>query len=235
MREAINDFLFGTVKKNAEREYLNYDHEEGTREKSLGDRLGDWVTGRGTAIDEKVKDIHKANLKEEYGESIKLINENTPHTADITIDENTNPKVLAQQVKIGEAQATAYKNAKTFAVKKGIDIPEGMNDPDKIISYVTNKAEEKAEEKINTKYERDKAENDRIYQRNLAETKRQEARQDLQRLENQQMQLKRDADSKDLQIMQMMRQDKRSAKERKDRMFMQLMAGLQTLGQGFTI
>ena len=224
MREAINDFLFGTVKKNAEREYLNYDPEEGTREKSIGDRFGDWVTGRGTAIDEKVKDIHKANLKEEYGESIKLINENTPHTADITIDENTNPKVLAEQVKIGEAKATAYKNAKTLAVTNNISIPEGMTDPDAITQHVVKKTTERAEGKL--KDERT---------RNEKEIRRLEARQDLQRLENQKMQLKRDADSKDLQIMQMMRQDKRSAKERKDRMFMQLMAGLQTLGQGFTI
>ena len=235
MLEAINDFLFGTVKKNAERELANYDFEEGTREKSVGDRLGDFFTGRGSAIDEKVKELHKTKLKSKYGEAIELINQNTPHTPDIKIDENTNPDVLNQQIEIGKVKAREYKDAKTFAVTKGIDIPEGMNDPDSIISYVTTKAEEKAEGKIDTKYQRDRAESERIYARDLAETKRQEARQDLQRLENQKMQLKRDADSKDLQIMQMMREDKRSAKERKDRMFMQLMAGLQTLGQGFTI
>lgn len=224
MREAINDFLFGTVKKNAQREYANYDPEEGTREKSLGDRLGDFFTGRGAAIDEKVKAIHKANLNDKYGETIKLINQNTPHTKDITIDENTNPKVLAEQVRIGEAKATAYKNAKTLAVTNNVTIPEGMTDPDAITQHVVKTTRERSEEKLET---------ERL--RNLNETKRQEGRADLIRLENQQMQLKRDADSKDLQIMQMMREDKRSARDRKDRMFMQLMAGLQNLGQAFTI
>ena len=38
-----------------------------------------------------------------------------------------------------------------------------------------------------------------------------------------------------LQIMQLQQADKLKAQERKDRMFMTLMAGLQNLGQGFTI
>ena len=39
----------------------------------------------------------------------------------------------------------------------------------------------------------------------------------------------------ELQIMQLQQADKLKAQERKDRMFMTLMAGLQNLGQGFTI
>ena len=35
------DFLLGSVKENAEREYANYDFETGKRKKDLGDILGD--------------------------------------------------------------------------------------------------------------------------------------------------------------------------------------------------
>ena len=49
------DFLLGSVKENAKREYANYDCETGTRKKDFGDILGDLFTGRGAAIDEAVR------------------------------------------------------------------------------------------------------------------------------------------------------------------------------------
>lgn len=220
------NFLIGDVRENATRELDdgNYDFVTGKRKRDLGDIIGDTLTGRGAAMDKAVQDLHVERLKREYGTAIDEINANTPSTPAIKIDEKTDPRILEQQIKVGTAKAKAYKNAKTLAVSNGVSIPEGMTDPDAITKHVFDETTKRADEKLET---------ERL--RNLNETKRQEGRADLIRLENQQMQLKRDADSKDLQIMQMMREDKRSARDRKDRMFMQLMAGLQNLGQAFTI
>ena len=220
------DFLIGDVRENATRELNdgNYDFVTGKRKRSLGDIIGETLTGRRAATDKAVQDLYVERLERDYGTAIDEINANTPSTPAIKIDKKTDPTILKQQIQVGTAKAKAFKDAQTLAVANGVSIPEGMTDPNAITKYVFDETTKRADLKLETERKR-----------NLKETKRQEGRQDLQRLENQQMQLKRDADSKDLQIMQMMREDRRSARDKKDRMFMQLMAGLQTLGQGFTI
>lgn len=58
------DLLFGSVDKNAERELANYKPGRG-REKDIGDHLGDFITGRGNAIDRAVEDQYVEALKRE--------------------------------------------------------------------------------------------------------------------------------------------------------------------------
>ena len=70
---SLNDLLFGSVTSNAERELANYNPRTETREKELGDRLGDFFTGRGGAIDQEVKDLYISNLTNKFGTKISRL------------------------------------------------------------------------------------------------------------------------------------------------------------------
>lgn len=95
------DFFLGTVEENAKRELANYDPRTGTRKKDPGDRFGDWITGRGAAIDKAVKAKYVDKLDTLYGSNVRrikseLANDLTPEQIQrLNLTENTNAKKLA--------------------------------------------------------------------------------------------------------------------------------------------
>ena len=63
------NFLIGSVEENAKRELGSYDPVEG-RKRDLGDIIGDALTGRKKAIDDRVKELHIEKLKNAYGSKL---------------------------------------------------------------------------------------------------------------------------------------------------------------------
>ena len=117
----------------------------------------------------------------------------------------------------------ATKDARSFvAAQTGIDRGQFLatTDPGEIkalgAQYVKDEADIKTE-KANTKEENRHDERMRLLYQDRADNRAAQNRQ------------------YELQIMQLQQADRLKAQERKDRMFMTLMAGLQNLGQGFTI
>ena len=88
------DFLFGTVKENARRELESYTPGEG-RKKDLGDHIGDFLTGRGAAIDRAVEDAHVERLNRAYGTTLGELN-SQPNVSIGPITKDTDQLVLKQ-------------------------------------------------------------------------------------------------------------------------------------------
>ena len=163
------DLLLGSVKKNAERELLNYDPTDGTREKSFGDVIGDALTGRGAAIDKEVKRQYVQQLNDKFAGDITRLKGALPtleaqELANLTINENTNRKTLQQAIDRLNVRADDRKVAAQTAYGLGYGSEIKGKSEEEIYSFL------KAEKEKKEKEER---------QRLKTETTRLEGRQDL--------------------------------------------------------
>jgi hypothetical protein len=225
----LGDLFFGTVDENAEREYANYKPGKG-RKKDLGDRLGDSLTGRGSAIDRAVEQLHIDKLKSLHSTQLQQYR-NIPGLDVPTITKDTDAKLLQQQVDLLAGKARDYKDAQLYAAKNNVTLdPTKFTDPIAMIAEVNNQVEQKGDTKKTE--EENKVTSERRYQE-LREDKRDE-RSRLDRLQLQQQNNEYRRDSLNLEYARMARQDRQTAQDRKDKAIMMLVQGLGNLGIGFT-
>ena len=228
------DFLFGSVKENAEREYDNYDFESGTRKKDLGDHIGDFLTGRGAAIDKAVKDEHIRRLNQDYGVAADEVRTYLGGGAKLPeIHENTDPLRLKQEIRRAAPKVQEVKDAKAFAAQNGILLqPSQYNgDAAAMLSDANTQIEQKAESKrLKLKGEQEK------------ETLRKEGRADrllLMQMNNAAEDRRADRElRRDQQAYQNRVLDLKEARlDRKDRQaaIQSMMAGLAQLGASIAI
>ena len=246
------DFLFGTVEENAEREYSTYKPGKG-RKKDLGDHIGDFLTGRGAAIDRAVEQEHVNRLKKAYGTTVGELNAQ-PNVNIGPLTKDTDSTVLEQQIAVAKPKAQAYKDMKLDAARNNVII-----DPTKITDAATGYAHINAEVKAEKERERlklkreaeEKLASDRIYTEGLAERQnaRADAREDrmllredrkderarLDRLEERKMNMELRGDEMKFKYAQLAQQDKMARQDKKDRAMMALIQGLGNLGAAFTI
>ena len=228
------DFLLGSVKENAKREYANYDFETGTRKKDLGDHLGDFLTGRGSAIDEAVRNEHVRRLKSEYGVARDEATTYLGSGAKIPqITEYTDPDKLKQEILRAAPKVQAVKDAQTFAAQNGIILDPAAYNGD--AAAMTAAANTQIEEKAETKRQQLKGEQD-------AETRRLEGRSDdrlAMQMELSRLDRKDDREARrDERAYQNRKLDMQEARlDRKDRQaaIQQMMAGLAQLGASIAI
>jgi hypothetical protein len=228
------DFLFGSVRENAEREYDNYDFESGTRKKDLGDHIGDFLTGRGAAIDEAVKKEHIRRLEQDYGVAADEVRTYLGGGAKLpNIDANTDPLRLKQEIQRAAPKVQEVKDAKAFAAQNGILLQPSQYNGD--AAAMLSDANTQIEGKAETKRLKLKGEND-------AENLRKEGRADnllmMQMLQNnrqsdrqfQLQQAQQDYQNRALDL-------KESRLDRKDRQaaIQAMMAGLSQLGASIAI
>ena len=228
------DFLFGSVKENAEREYDNYDFESGKRKKDVGDHIGDFLTGRGAAIDEAVKKEHVRRLEQDYGVAADEVRTYLGGGAKLpNIDANTDPLRLKQEIQRAAPKVQEVKDAKAFAAQNGILLqPSQYNgDAAAMLSDANTQIDDKAETKrLKLKGERDQ------------ETRRVEGRADrllLMQMNNAAEDRRADRElRRDQQTYQNRVLDLKEARlDRKDRQaaIQQMMAGLSQLGASIAI
>jgi len=235
------DFLFGTVEENAERELANYRAGKG-RKKDLGDKIGDALTGRGAAIDRAVEDQYVDNLQTSYGTEIGELN-NIPGATPITIDKDTDGRVLRQQIDVAKPKAQAYKNAMQQAALNDVVIDTSkINTPEAIIQkVVAGKKEQKlAEEKRlrgiqQTETQRQEGRQDTLLQNTNLREDRRDARDALLRSQEKSDALELRRDNMNLEYARMARQDRNDMRDRKDKNIMMLMQGLAGIATGFTV
>lgn len=228
------DFLLGSVKENAVREYDNYNFEDGSRKKDIGDHIGDFLTGRGAAIDEAVKQEHIKRLEQDYGVASDEVRTYLGGGTKLpNIDENTDPLRLKQEIQRAAPKVQEVKDAKAFAAQNGILLqPSQYNgDAAAMLSDANTQIEGKAETKrLKLKGERDR------------ETQRVEGRSDkLLAMQFANSAADRQADReyrRDQQAYQNRKLDMQEARlDRKDRQaaIQSMMAGLAQLGASIAI
>ena len=228
------DFLLGSVKENAEREYANYDFETGKRKRDLGDILGDALTGRGAAIDEAVRKEHTRRLESDYGVARDEASTYLGSSIKVPeITENTDPDKLKQELLRAAPKVQAIKDAQTFAATNGIILnPSEYNgDATAMTAAANTKITEKAEaERLKLKGEQEE------------ETRRLEGRSDDRlalQLELNRLDRKDDREARrdqtalanrrlDIQEARGMRRDRQAA-------IQQMMAGLAQMGASIAI
>lgn len=257
------DLFFGSVEDNAEREYATYKPGKG-RKKDLGDHLGDFLTGRGDAIDRAVEEQHVERLQRTYGTTLAELNAQ-PNVSISPLTKDTDSKVLDQQIAIAGKKAQAYKDMKTQAAGHGIIIdPSKITDADSGYAYIKNeidreKTEKEEKEKRDKKSDlrenreylegiRDKdnkrADNlleranlraDKKEERQILREDRKDERARLDRLETQKMNMQLRGDEMKFKYASLAQQDRQSRQDKKDRAMMTLIQGLGNLGAAFTV
>ena len=215
-----------TPEQVAERELQDYNVKKGARDVTFGDQIGDGImsllTGKDYAkeVAQKTKDLYVDGLKDRAGARFD-------RTRDVAGYENLTDGQLSTMTdnKLGAAleDRAATKAARSLAAATtGLDRGQFLAATDAgeikalAAKYVKDEADEKTK-KANTKEENRYDERMRLLYQDRADNRAAQNRQ------------------YELQIMQLQQADRLKAQERKDRMFMTLMAGLQNLGQGFTI
>ena len=257
------DLLFGSVEKNAEREYANYKPGKG-REKDLGDHIGDFLTGRGAAIDRAVEEEHVNRLKKAYGTTLAELN-SQPNVNISPLTKDTDSTVLEQQIAVAKPKAQAYKDMKTQAAAAGVIIdPSKITDADSGYAYIKKTVDaEEEQERLRLKKEGEqKLASDRAYQegltaqanaradgllreanlradkkeeRMLLREDRKDARARLERLEERKMNMELRGDEMKFKYAQLAQQDRMARQDKKDRAMMALIQGLGNLGAAFTV
>ena len=217
-----------TPEQVAKRELEDYDVDKGGRDVTFGDQVGDSIMSLLTGKDYAKEVAEKT--RQEYVKQIKRNNNaeaRLNRTKDVVGYDNLTDGQLesmtATQLNNALQDRERTKAARSLAAAKtgiGRDQFLTTTDPGEIealaAQYVKEEADKKTE-KANTKEENRYDERMRLLYQDRA---------DARAAQNRNYQL---------QIMQLQQADKLKAQERKDRMFMTLMAGLQNLGQGFTI
>ena len=246
------DWLFGSVEDHAEREYANYKPGKG-RKKDLGDHIGDFLTGRGAAIDRAVEQQHVDRLKKTYGTTVNELN-SQPNVSIGPFTKDTDADVLQQQIAVAKPKAQAYKDMKTQAAAAGVIIdPSKITDADSGYAYIKAEVDsEKEKDRLKLKGEaEDKIRRDRIYQEGLTRRQnerldrkeaaqerrldRKDARARLERLEERKMNMELRGDEMKFKYAQLAQQDRMARQDKKDRAMMALIQGLGNLGAAFTV
>lgn len=231
------DLLFGSVKDHAKRELENYDFETGTRKKDLGDYIGDFLTGRGAAIDAKVKDLYKQQLTDAYGEKIDRIQSSViPGAGEgIEITDRTDPRKLGAKVNSAIGKVDAAE--RVIATNPNADL-SGLTGKESVGTILQTGAKQKQD------YE--KSEEERIYNRrigrenNLLERQairedRRDARQDKRLAQDRLLAAETNQMNLQFKYAQLAQSERIRAQERKDRAIMTLINGLGNLGAAFAI
>ena len=227
------DFFLGTVEENAQRELDsgNYNPRTGKRKKDPGDRFGDALTGRGAAIDKAVKDLYVDQLDENYGAKVRrikreLANDLTPEQIQrLTITENTNAKKLAALTQDLQVDITRRNNLLEAANLAGYGAQAAGLKTNEISGLLRQKREQKEEEertRAQTEKERLEGRSDKLLmlnQRNLM-ADREDARLDRQ--------MERELAERKLDL-----QEARDFRKDRQMAIMQIMKGLQGMGQAF--
>ena len=228
------DFLLGSVNENAEREYANYNFKDGTRKKDVGDHIGDFLTGRGAAIDKAVKAEHLRRLNDDYGVAADEVNTYLGSGSKVPkFTENTDPNKVRQEIQRAAPTVQEMKEAKSFAAQNGILLQPSQyaGDPTAMLADANTQIEAKKEaERLRLKGEQDtetrrkegRADKLLLMQMNMsAEDRRadRELRRDQQAYDNRRL---------DLQESRLDRKDRQAA-------IQQMMAGLAQMGASIAI
>ena len=239
------DFLLGTVEENAEREFKegNYNPKYGTRKKEPGDWIGEWITGRGAATDKAVKELYVDQLDEDYGAKVRrikreLANDLTPEQIQrLNITENTNArklKALTEDLQVDIARRNDLLEAANLA---GYGAEAAGLKTNEISGLLRQKREQEETE-----------ERDRVQSEKQRLEGRSDRRYNLERLDqNKLLMLQQQnlmADREDRRLDRQMenrlaerRLDMQEARDfRKDRQMaiLQIVRGLQGMGQAFS-
>ena len=246
------DLLFGSVEENAEREYASYKPGKG-RKKDLGDHIGDFLTGRGAAIDRAVEQQHIDRLKKTYGTTVDELN-SQPNVSIGPFTKDTDADVLQQEIAVAKPKAQAYKDMKLAAAQKDVLIDPtkitNASDGYALIQRTTKERDEKERLKLLQESEQ-KLASDRAYlegqtdkqnaraDAQLRETRLREDRKDerarLDRLETQKLNMQLRGDEMKFKYAQLAQQDRNARQDKKDRAMMALIQGLGNLGAAFTV
>lgn len=252
-REAINNFLFGTVEEEAERELLEYNPSRGKRKKSLGDQIGDFVTGRGAAIDREVEKQYVDKLTNKYGTTLTELG-SVPGLDVPTITKNTNADKLKQTIALLTPKYQGIKDAReTVGAQGAIVDPTKFTTREAILAEGVRQVEARKEQErqkqrgeARTDLEETRAYQDgllketRAYNEGLIERQdlkeeRKDIRASLERAENRRLTAETNQMQLQLQYANLDQQQKFRREDRKDKAIMQLIAGLGNLGAAFTI
>ena len=246
------DFLFGTVEENAEREHASYDPRTGKRKKDLGDHIGDFITGRGSAIDEAVKREHTNRLNRAYGVTIGELN-NTPGI-NLQVDDRTDPKVLQQQINVAKPKAAAMKSALQQAALADVVVDTTkLTTPEAVIQHVVNTKNTRAD--TEKQEERDRITGEKRYQENREERlerervardearmrqldfkeEKKDERARLDRMEDRRLSAEQNKMQMQLSYDRLAMQERNNMQARKDKAIAMLFQGLGNLGAGFAI
>lgn len=231
------DFLFGSVKENAERELENYDFETGKRKKDVGDFFGDFITGRGAAIDKKVKELYKQNLDKAYGTDIERINTSVIPGAGsgIQITDRTDPRKLKSQVSTALGKVNAAEQV--LASNPYADLSD-LTGKESVGTILQTGARQKSDY--------DKGEEERIYNRGISrqdsllkwQAMRDDAkdnRQDKRLAQDRRLTAETNQMQLQLEYARLAQSEKNRMQDRKDRAIMTLVSGLGNLGAAFAI
>ena len=222
------DLLFGSVDKNAERELANYKPGRG-REKDIGDHLGDFITGRGNAIDRAVEDQYVEALKRENQIALDDLR-GTPGLNLPTITKDTDEQVLNQQINSALNKKTKYDNAVMYAAKNNITLdPTKYTDPTGIIAETNRRVQERDNKKESTAKFEAQQRYDTEREDRITRERENDRRYYQERTDN--LEFKRDQLM--FQKTEAMRADARLAQDRKDKAIAILMSGLGNLGEAF--
>lgn len=241
-REAINNFLFGTVEEEAERELLEYNPSRGKRKKSLGDQIGDFVTGRGAAIDREVEKQYVDKLTNKYGTTLTELG-SVPGLDVPTITKNTNADKLKQTIALLTPKYQGIKDAReTVGAQGAIVDPTKFTTREAILAEGVRQVEERKEKDRKTRREENKTDlqetreyNEGLIERSDTKEERRDLRASLERAENRKINAETRQMNMQLEYARLAQADKHRAQDKKDRALMALLQGLGNLGTAFTI
>ena len=225
------DFFLGTVEENAQRELANYNPQFGTRKKDLGDHLGDLLTGRGAAIDQAVKKQYVDKLDTLHGANVRrikreLANDLTPEQIQrLNITENTNAQKLSALTQDLQVDLGRRQNLVEAANLAGYGAEAAGLKTNEISGMLRQKREKKEEEertRVQNEKERLEGRSDKylmLQQQNLM------ADREDRRLDRQ---MERQLAERRLDI-----QEARDFRKDRQMAIMQIVKGLQGMGQAF--
>jgi hypothetical protein len=230
---SLTDLLFGSTLKHAKREALTYDPELGGRQKDLGDYLGDFFTGQGAALDKATEEQYIKGLKGTYQNDIDALNKYG--LSDKIIDKKTTRTELdnliskyAEEVKLNKtvdkkAALAGYIPQANLSYQEKL---KGLNE------FIDNKEQEKGN-RFGGAIEKER------HARQIAAQARYDTNQQLM-LQQQNLMADREDARLDRQMERELAERRLEMQEardfRKDRQMaiMQIVKGLQGMGQAFS-
>ena len=145
----LPDWLIGNINDVAEREYANYNFDDQTRTRDLGDTVGDWFSGgRRSKIDDAVKALHIKKLTELHGGDREEFLNYMPNAKIDSITAKTNPVILQQQINRTRPKVQDVKKALGLAAINNVPIdPQKFGgDANQIRQYVAKETKNTAED-----------------------------------------------------------------------------------------
>ena len=230
---SLTDLLFGSTLKHAKREALTYDPELGGRQKDLGDYLGDFFTGQGAALDQATEDAYVKSLKSRYQNDIETLKKYG--LSDKVIDKKTTRTELDNLIGKYEEEVELNKAVDKKAALAGYIPQANLSYQEKLKGlneFIEQKEKEKGN-KLGGAIERER------YTRQLAAQERSDANK-LLIMQQQNLMADREDRRLDRQMERELTERRLEMQEardfRKDRQMaiMQIMKGLQGMGQAFS-